>query len=171
MRWWTSLIAMLFLISLCGCNQIPVDDDDDDDDDDDNNDSADDDDATGDDDSADDDDATSDDDDDTGAGPHLVVIPTQLNYGTLCVGQPETTLLRLVNDGNQALNVSGMTHNVSPVNFTEFTGPIAPQEEEVVAFTAGCGNWNSFTGELHVYSNDPATPDKVIPIMLDCDDC
>jgi hypothetical protein len=176
MRWWTSLFAMLFLISLCGCNQTPVDDDDNDDNDasgdddsaDDDDDDVADDDATDD----DDDDATTDDDDDaTAGGPHLVVVPAQLNYGILCVGQPDTIQVRLVNDGTQALNVTGMTHNVPPVNFTEFVGPIAPQEEEIVPFTAGCGGENSFTGEVHIFSNDPGTPDKTIPIILDCDEC
>ncbi len=177
MRWWTSLIAILFLISLAGCNQTPVDDDDNDDNDasgDDDSADDDDDDATGDDDTGDDD-ATGDDDtgddDDTAGGPHLVVVPPQLAFGTLCIGQPDQIPLRLVNEGTQALNITGMTHNVPPVTFDEFTGPIAPASEEVVMITAGCGGENTFNGELHVFSNDPGAPDVTVPIALDCDEC
>jgi len=186
MRIRTLLLALSLLAFPLGC---PADDDDatgDDDsataDDDatgDDNATGDDDDATGDDDDAtgDDDDATADDDatgdDDTTAGgaPHLVVQPTELDFGILCVGQPDNTPLRLINGGDGPLIVQGMNTTVPQVSFTEFVGPIGPGEEEVVWITAGCPAENEYTGEVRIYSNDVAHPTYEVPVFIACDEC
>ena len=188
MRIWMILLALALLLTAVGC---PADDDDDSGDDDasaDDDATGDDDDATGDDDDAtpddddataddddattDDDDATPDDDDDaTGGVPHLVVYPTELDFGVLCIAQPDQIALRLINSGNGPLIVAGMNTTVPPVSFTEFVGPIGPGDEEVVWITAGCPNENEYTGEVRIYSDDVANPSLAVPVFLSCDEC
>ena len=173
MRWMISLSACLFLfLFVPGCPTTPPGGDDDD-----NDDSASDDD-TGDDDTGDDDtgdDDTGDDDtgdDDTGGNdPNLTVDPAEMDFGLVCIGEPAFMQLRLINDGGHTLVVSGMNDNIGPLQFDEFSGEIAAGASEIVGVTTGCPAQAVVDGEIHVFSNDPDSPDTTVIVGYVCDAC
>ena len=159
MRWMISLVSCLTLfLFVPGCPTTPPVDDDDD-----NDDSAgDDDDDTGDDDTG---------DDDTGGDPMLTTDPVQMDFGQVCVGEPSFRPLRLINDGTGTLIVTGQKSDIPPLGIEEFVGEIEPGDNGVVGVTAACAQPNPFEGVIHIFSNDPTSPDYTVPVNYLCVNC
>ncbi len=168
-------IAFLFaLISgfvLIGC---PEDEPYTDDDDDDDSAAGDDDDATADDDDSatgDDDDTTAGDDDDTVAGePDIQTQPNNLNFGTVAVGSTADIALDIRNLGDAPLQINNMVSSLTQLNFTPYSGPIAPGGTETVLITAVCTIEEEVNGSLVITSNDPDESQLHVVTMIMCDE-
>ena len=102
-----------------------------------------------------------------GGGPQIAVAPLSLDFGDLPVGGKARLQLNIQNAGSEeALVVSGVTGADSPfiVHMPADTSvdPGAAAVQVTVDFAPIAPG--TFSGELHIQSNDPATPTLDIPV-------
>lgn len=107
--------------------------------------------------------------------PVVGIVPTSFNYGTHFTGYPYLTTIQVVNNGTDNLNVSEL-HTSDPtlvvLESTAQGDAIIP--EAGFSLTPGASRqfqlqWSpvvpgTLNALVHVISDDPATPDKTMPV-------
>jgi subtilisin family serine protease len=105
--------------------------------------------------------------------PIVGIVPTSHNYGTRFTGYPHLTSFQVVNNGTDVLNVSDVIADNPNLTVEDAT---ASEPEPLGGFTLQPGASRPFTlrwlttvagplnANVHVYSDDPASPDKTMPV-------
>ncbi|HEU5456264.1 MAG TPA: choice-of-anchor D domain-containing protein, partial [Nocardioides sp.] len=96
--------------------------------------------------------------------PDIAVTPANVDFGTVFIGFPQLRQLTINNTGTDALVVSNITSSdpVYGVDQTSFSVPPLGSAALFAAFNPG--SVASYPATFTIASNDPDTPNKVVPL-------
>lgn len=101
-------------------------------------------------------------------GPHIIVTPTNVNYGDVRTGAVTGRFIEIVNQGDELLEVNEFVFDIDEYYLDdsfEFPLNIAPSENQQIRIWFHPETGNDFNGICSIHSNDVITP--IIDITLD----
>lgn len=103
--------------------------------------------------------------------PAIQIEPSSVNFGVVPAGDNVSQVLILTSIGDVTLNVTAMQIGAGRETFTllePMNGSYAPGESAELTITY-TSDGSETTGELQVFSNDPANPNLGVPLLADAE--
>lgn len=100
------------------------------------------------------------------SSPHIEVIPTEVDFGTVSNDTPASASIAIRNTGDAALVISAVKATCGCTVVDEVAATLAPGDETTVGITVDPNRIPafSFTRAVVISSNDPAEPVKLVPL-------
>ena len=97
--------------------------------------------------------------------PDIDVNPTEIDFGTVTVGEPAQQNIVVSNNGDAVLSVNDITSSNSAftVDITSFN--VNPGENQTVVVTFSPTEMEAYTGELTIVSNDPVDSNFMVTVI------
>ena len=96
--------------------------------------------------------------------PDIATVPTSVAFNNVYIGAPQLRQLTVQNVGTDLLHVTNITSDNGAFGVDQTSFNIGPLSSAVVYVGFNPGLAQPYSGNLHISSDDPDTPDLAVPV-------